>query len=253
MTAYVAILIDRCIASRGPFPRHLVGVATGRCVSAAAARCKVASWCFQQHSSHQKVCNCRRKHRGFLHGNGRLCSLMRRRLWRKWWQQRPHAGGRKTVQWTIGRERVGGGGEGGRRNEAVRIFTRCGQAADDMTRRGGAEGAGRGEREADDSPRGGRGWTTRGKRAADDTTRGSSSRRQKMADTRIHGGQAAGDLTRGARRAGSGRHDKMGEGSDDARQVGGGQHNKKVVVAAAEDGGTRPCGCPPTSKRRWRR
>jgi hypothetical protein len=34
MAAYVAILIDRFIASGGPFPRHLVG--------AAAARCEVA-------------------------------------------------------------------------------------------------------------------------------------------------------------------------------------------------------------------
>ncbi len=46
------------------------------------------------------------------------------------------------MQWTIGRERVGGGGEGGRRDEAVAIFTCYGQAADDMTRGGGAEGAG---------------------------------------------------------------------------------------------------------------
>jgi hypothetical protein len=35
MAGYVAILIDRFIASGGPFPCHLVGVA--------AARCKVAS------------------------------------------------------------------------------------------------------------------------------------------------------------------------------------------------------------------
>jgi hypothetical protein len=142
MAAYVAILIDRCIASGGPFPCHLVGVAAGRCVGAAAARCKVASWCFQQHSSCQKVCNGRRKYRGFLRENGHLRSLMRRRLWRKWWQQCPHAGGGKTVQWTIGRERVGGGGEGGCRDEAVAIFMRCGQAADDMTR--GGERWGRG-------------------------------------------------------------------------------------------------------------
>jgi hypothetical protein len=47
-------------------------------------------------------------------------------------------------------------------------------------KRGGAEGAGRGEQEADDTTRGGRGRTTRGKWAADDTTRGSLSQRQKM-------------------------------------------------------------------------
>ncbi len=40
--------------------------------------------------------------------------------------------------------------------------------------RGGAEGAGRGEQEADKMTRGGRGGTTRGKREVDDTTRGSS-------------------------------------------------------------------------------
>ncbi len=62
---------------------------------------------------------------------------------------------------------------------------------------GGAEGAERGEREADDTTRGGRGQTTRGKRAADDTTRGLSLRRQKMADTCMRGGQAADDMTRG--------------------------------------------------------
>jgi hypothetical protein len=86
------------------------------------------------------------------------------------------------VQWTIQRERVGGGGEGERRDEAVAMFTRGGQAADDMTRGGGAEGAGQGEREADDTTRGGRGRTTRGKWVADDTTRGSSLRRQKMVE-----------------------------------------------------------------------
>ncbi len=92
------------------------------------------------------------------------------------------------MQWTIRREQVGGGGEGGRRDEAVAMFTGCGQAGDDMTRRGGVEGAEQGEREADDTMRGGRVRTTRGKRAADDTTRGSSSWRQKMADTRMQGG-----------------------------------------------------------------
>jgi hypothetical protein len=30
--------------------------------------------------------------------------------------------------------------------------------------------------------------------------------------------------------------------------VGGRQHNKRVLVAAAEDGGTRPCGCLLTLK-----
>jgi hypothetical protein len=48
-------------------------------------------------------------------------------------------------------------------------------------------------------------------------------------------------------RAESGRHDKRGEGSDNARQAGGGQHNKRVIIAVTEDGGIRPCGCPPTS------
>jgi hypothetical protein len=65
---------------------------------------------------------------------------MRRRLWRQWWQQCPHAGGGKSVQWTIRRERVGGGGEGGRRDKAVAMFTRGAQVVDDMTRGGGRRG-----------------------------------------------------------------------------------------------------------------
>jgi hypothetical protein len=50
----------------------------------------------------------------------------------------------------------------------------------------------------------------------------------------------------GERRAGSGRHDKRGEGSDNVRQAGSRRHNKRVVTTAAEDNGTRPCGCLPT-------
>jgi hypothetical protein len=53
MAAYVAILIDRCIASGGPFPRYLVGAAVGRCVGAATARCKVAGWCWHGGRSQQ--------------------------------------------------------------------------------------------------------------------------------------------------------------------------------------------------------
>ncbi len=49
--------------------------------------------------------------------------------------------------------------------------------------RGGAEGAGQGEREADDTTRGGRGRTTQGKQAADNTTRGLSSQWQKMVES----------------------------------------------------------------------
>jgi hypothetical protein len=65
---------------------------------------------------------------------------MRRRLWRQWWQQCPHAGGGKSVQWTIQRERVGGGGEGGCRDKAVAMFMHGAQAADDMPRGGGQWG-----------------------------------------------------------------------------------------------------------------
>ncbi len=132
-------------------------------------------------------------------------------MWRKRWQQCPHASGGKTVQWKIGRERVGGGGDRGRRDKAVAIFTRCGQAADDMTRGGGVEGVGQGKREADDTTSGRRGWTARGKRAADDTTRGLSLRRQKMADTRMHGGQAEDNMTRGGGAEGAGRGEREAE------------------------------------------
>jgi hypothetical protein len=48
--------------------------------------------------------------------------------------------------------------------------------------RGGAEGAGRGKQEADNTTRGGRGRMTQGKRAADDTIRGSLSQWQKMVE-----------------------------------------------------------------------
>ncbi len=61
------------------------------------------------------------------------------------------------------------------------MFTRCGKAME-HDERGGAEGAGQGEREADDMARGGRGRTMRGKLAADDTTRGLSLRWQKMVE-----------------------------------------------------------------------
>jgi hypothetical protein len=48
--------------------------------------------------------------------------------------------------------------------------------------RGWAEGAGRGEREADNTTRGGRGRTMQGKQAADNTTRGLSLQWQKMVE-----------------------------------------------------------------------
>ncbi len=51
----------------------------------------------------------------------------------------------------------------------------------------------------------------------------------------------------GVRQTGSGQHDEMGGGADNMRQAGSGQHNKRVVIAAAEDGGTRPCGYLPMS------
>jgi hypothetical protein len=50
-------------------------------------------------------------------------------------------------------------------------------------KRGEAEGAGRGEWEADNMMRGGRGWTTRGKQVVDDTTRGLSLQWQKMVES----------------------------------------------------------------------
>ncbi len=67
-----------------------------------------------------------------------------------------------------------GGGRRRRRTQGQgggNVYVRCagGRQHDE---RGGAEGAERGEREADDTTRGGRGQTTRGKWAADDTTRG---------------------------------------------------------------------------------
>jgi hypothetical protein len=61
------------------------------------------------------------------------------------------------------------------------MFT-CRGKAMEHDERGWAEGAVRGEREADDMTRGGRGQTMQGKRAADDTTRGLSSRRQKIVE-----------------------------------------------------------------------
>jgi hypothetical protein len=54
--------------------------------------------------------------------------------------------------------------------------------ADNMTRGRGAEGAGRGKREADNTTRGRRGRTTQGKEVVDDTTRGLLLRRQKMVE-----------------------------------------------------------------------
>ena len=48
------------------------------------------------------------------------------------------------------------GGEGGCRDKAVAMFT-CREKAMEHDKRGGAEGAGRGEREADNTTRGGRG------------------------------------------------------------------------------------------------
>jgi hypothetical protein len=59
------------------------------------------------------------------------------------------------------------------------MFAPCGKAMEHDERRG-AEGAGQGEREADNTTRGGRGQTTGGKQAAEDTTRGLSLRWQKM-------------------------------------------------------------------------
>jgi hypothetical protein len=58
----------------------------------------------------------------------------------------------------------------------------CRRKVMEHDKRGGAEGAGRGKREADDTTRGGRGQTTQGKQAADNTTRGSSSGWQKMVE-----------------------------------------------------------------------
>jgi len=73
----------------------------------------------------------------------------------------------KNRQWTVRREREGGGG--GCSDEAVAMLPRGGRAADKTMRGVGAEGAVQGELEADDSTRGG-GRTTRGKRVADDRT-----------------------------------------------------------------------------------
>jgi hypothetical protein len=61
------------------------------------------------------------------------------------------------------------------------MFT-CGRKGMEHDERGGAEGAGQGEWEADNTTRGGRGWTMRGKRAADTTTRGSSLQQQKIVE-----------------------------------------------------------------------
>ncbi len=92
----------------------------------------------------------------------------------RWWQQEcavenlKRAGGGRRRRRTQGR--VGGN-----------VYMRwAGRGRHDE--RGGAEGAGRGEREADDTTRRGRGRTTRGKRAVEDTTRGSSSQQQKMVE-----------------------------------------------------------------------
>ncbi len=62
------------------------------------------------------------------------------------------------------------------------MFTRHRKAME-HDERGGAEGAGQGEREADNTTRGGRGRTTQGKPAADDTTRGLSLQRQNMVES----------------------------------------------------------------------
>ncbi len=83
------------------------------------------------------------KHCDFLCKDGCFCSLVRRRLWQQWQQQCPHTDGSNSGQWTIRRERVGGGGEGGRRDKAVAMFTCSRQAADDMTRAGGRRGRGK--------------------------------------------------------------------------------------------------------------
>jgi hypothetical protein len=61
-------------------------------------------WVIPTTSSRQKVRNSQRKYHGFLFEDGRLRSLMRRRLWQQWRQQCPHAGSGKSVQWTIQRE-----------------------------------------------------------------------------------------------------------------------------------------------------
>ncbi len=60
------------------------------------------------------------------------------------------------------------GGEGGCRDEAVAMFMHCRKAIG-HDERGGAEVAGLGEREADNTTRGGKGRMTRGKHAADET------------------------------------------------------------------------------------
>ncbi len=61
------------------------------------------------------------------------------------------------------------------------MFTHHGKVMEHYER-GGAEGAGQGKQEADNTTRGGRGRTTRGKQAADDTTRGLLLRWQKMVE-----------------------------------------------------------------------
>jgi hypothetical protein len=60
-----------------------------------------------------------------------------------------------SVQWTIQRERVGGGGEGGRRDKAVAMFTHGGQAAENMTRGVGRRGQGKASRKRTTQQEGG--------------------------------------------------------------------------------------------------
>ena len=117
------------------------------------------------------------------------------------------------------REREGGGG--GRSNEAVAMLPRGGRATDDTTRGVEAEGAARGELEADDSTRVG-GRTTRGKRAAGDRT------------TQQEGGA----------------HDVVGGGGDDGNcggDSGGGGWSSEVGGAPTSMPGTAALATAPAS------
>ncbi len=58
----------------------------------------------------------------------------------------------------------------------------CHRKAMEHDERGGAEGAGQGKREADNTTRGGRGRTTQSKQVAEDTTRGLLLQWQKMVE-----------------------------------------------------------------------
>jgi hypothetical protein len=159
----------------------------------------------------------------------------------------------RRQEWAVDNSKRVGGGRRRRRmqgQDGGNIYARrAGSRRHD--KRGGAEGAGQGNQEADYMMRGGWGWTMRDKRAADDTTRGWLSRRQKMVEPACVGvrqcqcRRASVAVAPGEGAAGTHHHWSRGainDDNEDATSKNDGNHNIVFFAMVAVGASDVACG-----------